>query len=233
MTGRAAGFRNWAVSLAATATSTYALDACASAAGIYLVASGLLADFSRPCVTAFVVVTYALWGLGLRASVQMNWKLLATRGISTNVLSKAAYDVSRRRTRNPRVLRLAAAAGYIGAEVAKEAPYYTAAFGAAAFSSSITSTEALIFLGGTNLGAALYEYGLARLTRAVLHRVGAGRPDSTRPGCRRIAASATTPPNRTRSPHLRSEPTPRTVRPRARYPAGHTTHHRVHRTRPI
>jgi hypothetical protein len=174
MNGWAAGFRNWAVSLAATAASTYALDACATAAGICLVGSGLLADFNHPCVIAILVGSYALWGLGLRASVQVNWTLLATTGISTNVLSKAAYDGIRRRTSNRRILRLAAAVGYIGTEVAKEAPYYSAALGAAAFSSSISSTDALIFLGGTNLGAALYEYGLARLTRAFLRRAAAG-----------------------------------------------------------
>jgi hypothetical protein len=216
MNGWAAGFRNWAVSLAATAASTYALDACASAAGICLVASGLLADFGHSFVTAFLVMSYALWGLGLRASVQMNWTLLATTGISTNVLSKAAYDVARRRTSNRRTLRLAAAAGYIGTEVAKEAPYYSAALAAAAFSNSITSTEALIFLGGTNLGAALYEYGLARLTRAFLRRVAAGRPDPAPPGHGRIT-SRLLPHRRTGRdrhqcvPRRRDTPTPETT----------------------
>jgi hypothetical protein len=35
---------------------------------------------------------------------------------------------------------------------------------------SVTANEALIFLAGANLGAALYEYGLARLTTALLGR---------------------------------------------------------------
>ena len=47
----------------------------------------------------------------------------------------------------------------------------------------MTAKDALIFLGGANLGAAAYEYGLARLTRVVLDRgyasfdarLGAGR----------------------------------------------------------
>jgi hypothetical protein len=30
--------------------------------------------------------------------------------------------------------------------------------------------DALVFLAGTNIGAAVYEYGLARLSRAVLAR---------------------------------------------------------------
>jgi hypothetical protein len=96
--------------------------------------------------------------------------LLAATGISTNVLSKAAYDVTRRRTSNPRAPRLAAAVGYIGTEVALEVPYYAAAFGAAALTDSITSAEAVVFLGGANLGAALYVYGLALLTSVFLQR---------------------------------------------------------------
>lgn len=168
MSGRVAGLRSWAVSLAATAASTYALDACAAAAGICLVASGLLGGLGPAWVLAFLVVTYGAWGFGLRANVRANGTLLAATGISTNLLSKAAYDVTRRRTSRPHAPRLAAAIAYTGTEMAKEAPYYTAAFGSAALTDSITSLEALIFLGGANLGAALYEYGIARLTAALL-----------------------------------------------------------------
>jgi hypothetical protein len=159
---------NWAVSIAATAASTYALDATATVAGIYLVASGLLTGLNHQWVLAFLVASYTLWGFGLRANLRANWTLLETTGTSTNVLSKAAYDLTRRRTSSTYTQRRAAAVGYIGTEAAKELPYYTAALGAALFSDSIGSHEALIFLGGTNLGAALYEYGLARLTAVLL-----------------------------------------------------------------
>jgi hypothetical protein len=164
------GVGNWVVSLAATAASTYALDATATVAGIYLVASGLLAALNHQWLLAFLVASYALWGFGLRANLRANWMLLETTGTSTNVLSKAAYDMARRRTSNAHTSRRASAVGYIGTEAAKELPYYTAALGAAVFSDSIGAREALIFLGGTNLGAALYEYGLARLTTAFLRR---------------------------------------------------------------
>ena len=52
----------------------------------------------------------------------------------------------------------AAAAGYVATEIAKEAPYYAGAFGAAAVTDFVSSKHALIFLAGTNLGAAAYEY---------------------------------------------------------------------------
>jgi hypothetical protein len=65
---------------------------------------------------------------------------------------------------------VAAAAGYVVIEIAKEAPYYASAFGAAAVTDSISSNDALIFLAGTNFGAAAYEYGLARMTRRLLRR---------------------------------------------------------------
>jgi hypothetical protein len=138
--------------------------------GAGLVASGLLADFGHPSVVTFLVLSYALWVFGLRTNVKANGSLLATTGTSTNALSKAAYDLTRRRWAGPRAARLAAAVAYTGTEVAKEVPYYTVAFGAAASTESITADEALIFLGGANLGAALYETALARLTRAVLRR---------------------------------------------------------------
>ena len=160
----------WTVSLAATAASTYALDACAAAAGVALVASGLLGDLDRPWLVGLLAVSYVAWGLGLRTNLRANWSLLVATGTSTNVLSKAAFDLTRRATGNARAARLAAAAGYAGTQVAAEVPYYAGAFGAAAFSDAITTNEAVVFLAGANLAAALYEYGLGRLTQAFLHR---------------------------------------------------------------
>jgi hypothetical protein len=164
------GLRRWAVSLAATALSVYALDASATAAGVLLVASGLLDGLGHRSTVGFLVVSYAVWGLGLRAGVRANWALLATTGTSTNALSKAAHDLTARRTTGVRAARLASAAGYLGLELIKEVPYYLGAFGAALISDSITSTGALVFLGGANLGAAAYEYGLARLIGLLLRR---------------------------------------------------------------
>jgi selenocysteine lyase/cysteine desulfurase len=167
---RRRGLWAWTVSAAATVASAYALDAIAAAAGVGLVASGLLGGLGHRWVLAFLVLSYAAWAAGLRTNLRANSALLAATGTSTNVLSKAAHDLTRRLTGNPRSARLAASIGYAGTELAKEAPYYLAAFGAAAASDSITSHEALLFLGGANLGAAVYEYGLARLTRAFLGR---------------------------------------------------------------
>ncbi|MFF0373635.1 hypothetical protein [Actinoplanes missouriensis] len=48
----------WTTSIAATAASTYALDACAAAAGAVLVASGLLADLGHRSVVVFLLATY-------------------------------------------------------------------------------------------------------------------------------------------------------------------------------
>lgn len=164
------GLISWAVSIGATVVSTYALDAFATAVGAGLVASGLLAGLSVPGAVALLVASYLAWGLGLRANVRANWALLTATGISTNILSKAAYELVRRRAGSLRARRVAAAAGYLAAELAKELPYYLGAVGAAALTDSITSHQALIFLGGANLGAALYEFALARATRAVVRR---------------------------------------------------------------
>jgi hypothetical protein len=158
----------WLITLAATAASTYALDAVATAAGVALVASGLLSGLDHALVLAFLASSYVLWGLGLRANLRANWLLLRRTGTSTNVLSKASFELARRR--GARAQRIAAGAGYVATELAKEAPYYAGAFGAAVLTDAVSSNEALLFLAGANLGAAAYEYVLARLTRSVLRR---------------------------------------------------------------
>jgi hypothetical protein len=116
----------------------------------------------------FLAGTYVLWLAGLRVNLEANWTLLTETGTSTNALSKAAYDLMKLRTESVRARRLAAAIGYGATELAKEVPYYAGALGAAFLSDSVSSNDALIFLAGANLGAAAYEYGLARLTRLFL-----------------------------------------------------------------
>jgi hypothetical protein len=155
--------RRWGVTLTATAASTYALDAVATGAGVALAASGVLRGVDHALVVGFLAASYVAWAAGLRVNLAANLALLERTGTSTNALSKAAYDLAGARWR-----RLAAAAGYVATELAKEAPYYAGAFGAALATDSVSSNDALLFLAGANLGAAAYEYGLARLTRAFL-----------------------------------------------------------------
>jgi hypothetical protein len=162
--------KRWAVSLLATIASTYALDAVATAAGITLVFSNLLFGLDHLPAILFLASTYVAWGAGLRVNLKVNWLLLENTGTSTNVLSKALYDLLRLKSKNVRARRIAAAFGYVGPEFAKEAPYYLGAFGATLLSDSISAKEAIIFLGGANLGAAAYEYGLARAVGALLRR---------------------------------------------------------------
>jgi hypothetical protein len=158
----------WPATLAATVASTYALDAVATAAGLLLAASTLLGGLGHAPLLAFLAATYLAWGTGLRANLQANWSLLCRTGASTNALSKAGFDLARRR--GTRAQRLAAGAGYVVTELAKEAPYYSGAFGAVLVTDSVSTNEALVFLAGANLGAAAYEYGLARVTRVLLRR---------------------------------------------------------------
>jgi hypothetical protein len=164
--------KRWAVSLLATIASTYALDAVATAAGMSLVISNLLLGLDHLPAILFLASTYVVWGAGLRVNLKMNWLLLENTGTSTNVLSKALYDLVGLKSKSLRARKIAAAVGYIGTEFAKEAPYYLGAFGATLLSDSISAKEAIIFLGGANLGAAVYEYGLARAMRVLLHRSG-------------------------------------------------------------
>ena len=167
----------WAITLAATAVSTYALDAVATVAGIALAASGALAGLGGGLLLAFLALSYVAWAAGMRVNLRANWLLLVETGASTTALSKAAHDLSRRRGASPRAQRAATAAGYVATELVKEVPYYAGAFGAALASDGIGARDALIFLAGTNLGAAAYEYGVGHLTRAFLRT----RPDRRAP----------------------------------------------------
>jgi hypothetical protein len=166
----------WMITVAATAASTYALDAVATVAGVLLVASQVLSGLHHALVLAFLAGTYVLWGVSLRANLGANWLLMRRTGTSTNVLSKAAFELTARRGAGTQ--RLAAGAGYVATELAKELPYYAGAFGAAAVSDAVSSNEALLFLAGTNLGAAAYEYVLARLTRRLLRRLRCASVDT-------------------------------------------------------
>lgn len=158
----------WSATVGATVASTYALDAVATAAGVALVAAGVLSGAGHVVLLGVLALSYVAWGAGVRVNLAANWDLLLRTGASTNVLSKAGYELARRRS--PRVRRFAASAGYVVTELAKEAPYYAGAFGSVLVTDSLTANDAIIFLAGANLGAAVYELGLARATRAVLAR---------------------------------------------------------------
>jgi hypothetical protein len=170
---------SWPVTLAATAVSTYALDAVAASAGLLLVTSDLLGGLGHGGALVALLASYGFWALALRVNLRANFALLRATGTSTNVLSKAGYALARRRSNSPGAGRLAAAVGYAGTELAKEVPYYAGAFGAAVLTDTVTGPDALVFLVGANLGAALYEYGLARLTGSFLKVRGRRRPPRT------------------------------------------------------
>jgi hypothetical protein len=179
--------RRWLITVAATAVSAYALDAMATVAGILLAGAQVLQGIGHWPLLAALAGSYAAWGAGLRVNLRANGALLEKTGTSTNALSKAAYDLATRRSLGVNARQLAAAAGYVATELAKEAPYYAGAFGAAVVSDSVASADAIVFLAGANLGAAVYEYALARGTRVVLRRVPGSAADPCAPP---IAAAA-------------------------------------------
>ena len=165
----------WTATGVATLASTYVLDAVSSATGALVVASGLLHGISVGTAAAFLLASYAVWATALGPSLAANWALLQRTGASTCLPSKIAHDIALRRRAGPRTRRIATGVGYVGAELVKEAPYYLGAAGAALLAESVTSADAIVFLGGANLGAAAYEYGLARVVRGLLVRTPAPR----------------------------------------------------------
>jgi hypothetical protein len=160
----------WAIVVVATVVSTVALDVIATAAGASLAASPVLDGAPHVAALGLLAATYLVWLAGLRANLIANGRLLEHTGTSTNLASKAMFELARLRSRSAGVARTAAAAGYVVTEIAKEAPYYAGAFGAAVLSDAVDATDALVFLTGTNLGAAVYEFGVARLSHTVVER---------------------------------------------------------------
>lgn len=162
--------RGWAVTVAASFATTYALDFVATGAGLLVVASQLLNGLDYGAALLLLLASYVAWGAGLWAMLQVNWDLLERTGASTNLLSKAAHDVAARLSSSRRWRRVATDVGYISTELAKEAPYYLGAAGAALFTDSISAIDALVFLAGANIGAAAYEFALARGMRLFVRR---------------------------------------------------------------
>jgi hypothetical protein len=180
MPRRDSSTRSWLVTLGATAVTTYALDATATAGGAALAASRLLRGLDRGWLLALLAASYLLWAAGMRVNLTANGKLLERTGTSTNVVSKAAFHLVASRGGSARARRAGAAGGYVAAELAKEVPYWAGAFGAALAVGGVGTQDALIFLCGTNVAAAAYEYALGRLTRALLRgRPGAPAESST------------------------------------------------------
>ena len=67
----------WIATAAATAVSTYALDGVATATGVALAASGLLAALSHDVLLPILAVSYLAWFAGMRVNLAPNWALLA------------------------------------------------------------------------------------------------------------------------------------------------------------
>lgn len=165
--------RRWAITIAANVGSIYILDLTATAFGLGLVAllqiyAPDVLDMHMTYIICFLACSYVVWGYSLLQNLKANWRLLEETETSTNVLSKAMHDLTTSYTRNLAIRKFATGAGYAVTELAKEIPYYVAAFGAAAASETITMNASLLFLAGANLGAAIYEYVLALGTIRIL-----------------------------------------------------------------
>jgi len=160
----------WAVTLVATAVSTYALDVVAAAGGVLLSLSGALSGLDRASLVAVVALSYLIWAFGLRTALRANHALLEQAAVSTSVLSKLAWQIACRGTSSTSARRWASMAGYLAWELIKEIPYYVAAAGVVLIGDSLGVDDALIFLAGANFTAALYEYGIGTGTQAWLSR---------------------------------------------------------------
>lgn len=164
--------KKWSATIIANAVSIYALDSVSTVAGVLLAASGLLSGVGFHVAAILLGASYVFWAGGLSTSLDANWRLLEATGTSTSILSKLAYDLAGARTKRVGIHRFLSGAGYVVFEFAKETPYYLGAFGLAFASDAISGEEALVFLAGANIGAAIYECGLGWSTRILLQKTG-------------------------------------------------------------
>lgn len=156
------GARRWFATVAASFITAYALDLFATALGLLVVASGLLSGIGYAEALVLLLASYVFWGSGLWALIKANWALLQRTGTCTNILAKAGHDLAVRLGWSLRWRRIAAYVGNTVTELAKEAPYYVGAGGLALFSDSVGAVDAIVFLAGANIGAAIYGFALAR-----------------------------------------------------------------------
>jgi hypothetical protein len=140
-------FRTWTATGVATIASTYLLDLLSAGVGALLVASGLLHGVGVCVASAFLAASYIVWGGALWPSLAANWALLQKTGGSTCLPSKIAHDLGLRRRTGERTQRIATAAGYVGAEIVKEAPYYLGVAGVTLIADGMGADDALVFLG--------------------------------------------------------------------------------------
>ena len=91
--------KSWLITILATVVSTYALDGVATAGGVILVASGVMAGIQQPWLWVVLASSYVAWVAGLRVNLKANFQLLEAVGTSSNALSKAAYELVRRRAK--------------------------------------------------------------------------------------------------------------------------------------
>jgi len=163
--------RRWIVTLVASVVTAYGLDVVATCTGLLLAGSGWLTGIDYAAALALLALTYVAWGLGAWSILRANWELLQRTGTSTNLFSKAGHDLAARLGWRLGWRRAATHTGYILTDLAKEAPYYIGAAGAAIFSESIAAVDAVVFLVGANVGAASYgflqSYGMRRFVRRI------------------------------------------------------------------
>ena len=155
--------RRWGITLAATAVSTYALDVVATAAGLR---AGRLARSCAASTTllllGFLAGTYVAWGAGLRVNLR------APTGRCSSGPGRAPTRSRRPRTtscgcgrRASARARFAAGAGYVGDRAREGGAVLRRRLRRRRCSPTRSPpSDAMIFLGGANLGAAAYEYGL-------------------------------------------------------------------------
>ena len=156
------GTRRWGATVAASVLTTYALDLVATAMGLAVAGSGLLAGIDYFLALTLLLTSYVFWGSGLWQVIKANWALLQRTGACTNVLAKAGHDLAVRLGWSLRGRKVAACVGNTATELAKEAPYYIGAGGVALLSDTVDAVDAIVFLAGANTGAAIYGFALAR-----------------------------------------------------------------------
>lgn len=157
--------------------SSWLLDGLATLVGVAVVAWG---GFDHVPIGALVVasiVSYVAWGAGLIFNVNANGRLLATHGVSTNLVSKIVHDVvARRRRSTERARRVAAASGYVVLELVKEVPFVVGAIGVVAVSDSLATPSFFAFMIGANAAAATYELAVGLGTNRLLRRSSRRQP---------------------------------------------------------
>lgn len=204
------GTTRYGVTLGLNILSFIGLEGVALTGATFAAGINSLASLDSKYAIAALALSYVPLITGTLKNAEQAWHSMKVLGVSISAPAKLGYDLSRVFTKNEKIHKAATYTGFLGFELAKEIPWYAAAFSGKEIMGDwiperITPNIEYAFLAGANIAGAGYQYaqagGIEVLLRGIRNR---GRiMNSFRRGGIKITPSISQNPN---EEHLQKGP---------------------------